>query len=97
MTTVEAARDRLGTGTRRLPVRYVPVLVTLSLVVAMFTAGSLHYPYFGTGQVFLNLFVDNSFLLVAVVEEDAADAARLATVRDEEILVAPLLECGEER
>ena len=45
----------------------LPVLVTLSLVVAMFTAGSLHYPYFGTGQVFLNLFVDNSFLLVAVV------------------------------
>ena len=67
MTTVETARGRLGTPTRRLPVRYVPVLVTLSLVVAMFTAGSLHYPYFGTGQVFLNLFVDNSFLLVAVV------------------------------
>ncbi len=67
MTTVESARDRLGASTRRLPVRYVPVLVTLSLVVAMFTAGSLHYPYFGTGQVFLNLFVDNSFLLVAVV------------------------------
>ena len=67
MTTVENARDRLGTPHRRIPVRYVPVLVTLSLVVAMFTAGSLHYPYFGTGQVFLNLFVDNSFLLVAVV------------------------------
>ncbi len=43
------------------------MLVTFSLVVAMFTVGSLRYPYFGTGQVFLNLFVDNSFLLVAVV------------------------------
>ena len=39
MTTVENARDRLGTPHRRIPVRYVPVLVTLSLVVAMFTAG----------------------------------------------------------
>ena len=67
MTTVESARERAGRTTRRLPARYVPVLVTLSLVVAMFTVGSLRYPYFGTGQVFLNLFVDNSFLLVAVV------------------------------
>ncbi len=67
MTTVENARQRLGTTIRRVPVRYVPVLVTLSLVVAMFTFGSLRYPYFGTGQVFLNLFIDNSFLLVPVV------------------------------
>ena len=47
--------------------RYVPVLVTLGLVVAMFAFGSIRYPYFGTGQVFLNLFIDNSFLLVPVV------------------------------
>ena len=31
----------------------------------MFAYGSLRYPYFGTGQVFLNLFIDNSFLLVS--------------------------------
>ena len=43
------------------------MLVTLGLVVAMFVFGSLRYPYFGTGQVFLNLFIDNSFLLVPVV------------------------------
>jgi galactofuranose transport system permease protein len=67
MSTFEAARGRVGAPFHRIPVRYVPVLVTLSLVVAMFTAGSLRYPYFGTGQVFLNLFVDNSFLLVAVI------------------------------
>jgi len=67
MSTFEAGRGRVGAPFHRIPARYVPVLVTLSLVVAMFTAGSLRYPYFGTGQVFLNLFVDNSFLLVAVV------------------------------
>ena len=33
----------------------------------MFAFGSYRYPYFGTGQVFLNLFIDNSFLLVPVV------------------------------
>src|SRR4029078_7180421 len=66
-TQVALARGSPAASTGRVPVRDVPVLVTRSLVVAMFTAGSLHYPYFGTGQVFLNLFVDNSFLLVAVV------------------------------
>ena len=29
--------------------------------------GSLRYPYFGTGQVFLNMLIDNSFLLVVAV------------------------------
>jgi len=51
----------------QLPVKYVPIFVTGSLFVAMFAAGSVHYPNFGTPQVFLNLFVDNAFLLVAAV------------------------------
>ena len=68
MTTFESARERAGRSARRVvPLRYAPVLVTLGLVVAMFVFGWLRYPYFGTGQVFLNLFIDNSFLLVPVV------------------------------
>ena len=68
MSAVDPGIERSGISLRRvLPVRYVPVLVTLALVVAMFAFGSCRYPYFGTGQVFLNLFIDNSFLLVPVV------------------------------
>jgi galactofuranose transport system permease protein len=68
MTVVDSGLQRGGVSVRRLvPARYVPVLVTLCLVVAMFIFGWVHYPYFGTGQVFLNLFIDNSFLLVPVV------------------------------
>jgi simple sugar transport system permease protein len=68
VSAVDPGIERGGISLRRaLPVRYVPVLVTLTLVVAMFVFGSYRYPYFGTGQVFLNLFIDNSFLLVPVV------------------------------
>jgi galactofuranose transport system permease protein len=52
---------------QRIPAKYVPLLATLSLFLTMFTVGSVHYPNFGTGQVFLNLFVDNEFLLVVAV------------------------------
>jgi simple sugar transport system permease protein len=52
---------------RRVPVKFVPVLVTLSLFIALFGFGWAHYPNFGTGQVFLNLFVDNSFLIPVAV------------------------------
>ncbi|MBO3744687.1 sugar ABC transporter permease YjfF [Streptosporangiaceae bacterium NEAU-GS5] len=47
---------------------YLPVLVTLGLLVAVFVVGSiLYYPDFGTGQVVVNLFIDNGFLLVTAV------------------------------
>ncbi|MFI6318224.1 galactofuranose ABC transporter, permease protein YjfF [Nonomuraea sp. NPDC050556] len=47
--------------------RYLPVLVTAGLFVAMFVAGGVRYPGFASGQVVLNVFVDNAFLLVVAV------------------------------
>ncbi|MBT8224166.1 MAG: sugar ABC transporter permease YjfF [Dactylosporangium sp.] len=66
MTTLSLSKTRVA----KLPAghrRYVPVLVTFSLLVAMFTAGSIRYEGFFSGQVLLNLFIDNSFLLVVGV------------------------------
>ncbi len=49
--------------------RRLPVLVTASLLVAMFAVGSYRYQYQGffSGQVVTNLFIDNGYLLVAAV------------------------------
>ncbi|MEV0589532.1 galactofuranose ABC transporter, permease protein YjfF [Nonomuraea sp. NPDC050310] len=47
--------------------RYAPVLVTGALFVAMFVAGGIRYPGFASGQVVLNVLVDNAFLLVVAV------------------------------
>lgn len=44
-----------------------PVLVTAILFVAVFTIGGARYPAFLSGQVFLNLFVDNAYLIVLAV------------------------------
>jgi galactofuranose transport system permease protein len=51
----------------RVPSKYLPILTTLALLVAMFTIGAVRYPGFATGQVILNVFIDNSFLLVVAV------------------------------
>jgi simple sugar transport system permease protein len=56
----------LATG-RALPRKYVPVLVTCGLFVAMFVIGGIRYEGFASGQVVLNVFVDNAFLLVVAV------------------------------
>jgi simple sugar transport system permease protein len=47
--------------------KYAPVLVTLGLFVAVFVVGGLRYPGFLSGQVALNLFVDNAYLIVLAV------------------------------
>jgi len=47
--------------------RYASVIVTLVLLVVMFAAGSAQYRGFFSGQVVLNLFVDNAFLIVLAV------------------------------
>ncbi|MBX6385589.1 MAG: sugar ABC transporter permease YjfF [Microbispora sp.] len=55
-------------GLRRVvPQKYVPVLVTACLFVAMFVAGGIRYENFATGQIILNVFIDNAFLLVVAV------------------------------
>ncbi|MFI9319274.1 galactofuranose ABC transporter, permease protein YjfF [Kitasatospora aureofaciens] len=45
----------------------IPLLVTSVLLVSMFTVGSVQYDGFFSGQVLLNLLIDNAFLLVVAV------------------------------
>ncbi|MFI6181024.1 galactofuranose ABC transporter, permease protein YjfF [Nonomuraea sp. NPDC051191] len=54
-------------GRVALPARYLPVLVTACLFVAMFVVGGVRYEGFAGGQVVLNVFIDNAFLLVVAV------------------------------
>jgi ribose/xylose/arabinose/galactoside ABC-type transport system permease subunit len=67
LTTTPSPFQRVLTPVQRVPAKFVPILATLGLLIAMFVFGSVRYPNFGSGQVFLNLFVDNAFLLVVVV------------------------------
>ena len=53
--------------TRLASPRYASIIVTLVLLVAMFIVGSTQYRGFFAGQVVLNLFVDNAFLIVLAV------------------------------
>ncbi|HZN73591.1 MAG TPA: galactofuranose ABC transporter, permease protein YjfF [Micromonosporaceae bacterium] len=47
--------------------RHIPVLATLALIVGMYGAGAAQYRAFSDGQVILNIFIDNAFLLVVAV------------------------------
>jgi len=51
----------------RVDPRYAPTLATIALFVAMVAVGSLRFPNFLSAQVFLNLLIDHSFLLVVAV------------------------------
>jgi simple sugar transport system permease protein len=55
-------RNRMRGGAR-----YAPTLATLGLFIAMFAVGAGMYPSFLSGQVLLNLFIDNTFLIVLAV------------------------------
>ncbi|MBB2912064.1 simple sugar transport system permease protein [Streptosporangium becharense] len=55
------------TGGRQIPRKYLPVLVTAALFAAMFVAGGIRYEGFATGQIVLNVLIDNAFLLVVAV------------------------------
>lgn len=50
-----------------LNTRNLPVLVTVGLFFVMFIAGSFAFPGFFEAQNFLNLFVDNAYLLILAV------------------------------
>jgi simple sugar transport system permease protein len=56
-------------ATSRMPVpqKYLPTVVTAALFVAVFIGGGIRYDGFASGQVVLNIFVDNAFLLVVAV------------------------------
>lgn len=60
MTTLIAGRTSV-------PAKYLPVLVTGCLFLAMFVVGGFRYEGFASGQVILNVFIDNAFLLVVAV------------------------------
>lgn len=47
--------------------KYLPLAATISLFVAMATMGSVLYSGFFSAQVFLNLLVDNAFLIIIAV------------------------------
>jgi simple sugar transport system permease protein len=47
--------------------RNLPVLVTLGLFIVMFGSGSVLFPGFFSLQNFLNLFIDNAYLLILAV------------------------------
>ncbi|MCK2217858.1 sugar ABC transporter permease YjfF [Actinomadura sp. ATCC 31491] len=57
----------LTVGRASVPAKYLPVLVTGVLFVAMFVAGGFRYEGFASGQIILNVFIDNAFLLVVAV------------------------------
>jgi galactofuranose transport system permease protein len=52
---------------RRLDPKYVPLLVTIALFLAMAGFGSVFYDGFFSLQVFLNLLIDNAFLCIVAV------------------------------
>ncbi|KAB8183044.1 galactofuranose ABC transporter, permease protein YjfF [Microbispora catharanthi] len=64
MTSIAGLRDLRR---RTVPPKYIPVLVTAGLFLAMFVAGGIRYENFATGQIILNVFIDNAFLLVVAV------------------------------
>lgn len=51
----------------RLDRKYVPLLVTVTLFLAMAALGSVLYTGFFSAQVFLNLLIDNAFLCIVAV------------------------------
>jgi ribose/xylose/arabinose/galactoside ABC-type transport system permease subunit len=58
---------RGGGRKRGLNPKYLPLTATISLFVLMATLGSVFYDGFFSAQVFLNLLIDNAFLIVVAV------------------------------
>ncbi|MFS0636826.1 galactofuranose ABC transporter, permease protein YjfF [Mesobacillus foraminis] len=51
----------------QLDSKHLPLAATIGLFIVMFLFGSLRYTGFFSTQVFLNLFIDNAFLIVVAV------------------------------
>ncbi|HEX8511096.1 MAG TPA: galactofuranose ABC transporter, permease protein YjfF [Propionibacteriaceae bacterium] len=86
-------------GTLTSP-KYGPVLVTLLLLVAIFAVGGTRYTGFLSGQVILNLFIDNAYLIVLavgmtfVILTGGIDLSVGAVVALSTIITARLLQAG---
>jgi len=80
--------------------KYGPVLITAVLFVLMFALGGVRYEGFFSGQVFVNLFVDNAYLLVLavgmtfVILTGGIDLSVGAVVALSTVIAAKLLEGG---
>ena len=61
-----AAPPAASTAARLNP-KFLPLIATISLFVAMATMGSVMYTGFFSAQVFLNLLIDNAFLIIVAV------------------------------
>lgn len=64
---VPTAAAAPGARDPRLNARYLPLAATIALFVAMATLGSVRYTGFFSAQVFLNLLIDNAFLIIVAV------------------------------
>jgi galactofuranose transport system permease protein len=51
----------------RIDRKYLPVTVTILLFVSAFVIASLKYKGFGAPQVFYNMLIDNSFIIISAV------------------------------
>lgn len=51
----------------KMNAKYLPLAATISLFLAMATMGSVLYTGFFSAQVFLNLLIDNAFLIIVAV------------------------------
>ncbi|MHA7208553.1 galactofuranose ABC transporter, permease protein YjfF [Arthrobacter sp. MDT1-65] len=67
LTRTPAPLDRSRISRLQGRARYAPTLATVGLFLAMFAVGAAMYPGFLSGQVFLNLLIDNTFLIVLAV------------------------------
>ncbi|CAM3301177.1 galactofuranose ABC transporter, permease protein YjfF [Kibdelosporangium persicum] len=56
MTTLTASRQR-----------YLPIIATFALLVGAYGFGAAQYEAFASGQVVLNILIDNAFLLVVAI------------------------------
>ncbi len=61
------AKQAERSSVSRFNPKYLPLAATISLFMAMATMGSVLYSGFFSAQVFLNLLVDNAFLIVVAV------------------------------
>jgi galactofuranose transport system permease protein len=68
LARADAAHAAVPVGQRLwIDPRFVPLAATISLFVAMATAGAVLYDGFFSAQVFLNLLIDNAFLCIVAV------------------------------
>lgn len=80
--------------------KYGPVLVTVALFLAVFIGGGIRYEGFLTTQVFLNLLIDNAYLIVLavgmtfVILTGGIDLSVGAVVALSTIIIAKTLEAG---